>query len=124
MQRVGGALGMRHQAEDRDGLYDYCRGRGVECKIHYPVPIYRQDGLAFLGYRADPDGIARGRLVVIQEIFGVNRHIRGVCDRFAASGYTALAPALFDRREGPGSVGLKSAPSHTPGADAGRCAPI
>ena len=39
-------------AEDRDGLYAYCRERGVECKIHYPVPIYRQDGLAFLGYRA------------------------------------------------------------------------
>ena len=39
-------------AEDRDGLYDYCRGRGIECKIHYPVPIYRQDGLSFLGYRA------------------------------------------------------------------------
>jgi len=37
--------------------------------------------------------------VVIQEIFGVNHHIRNVCDRFAAQGYAALAPALFDRAE-------------------------
>jgi dTDP-4-amino-4,6-dideoxygalactose transaminase len=38
-------------AEDRDGLYAYCRDRGIECKVHYPVPIYRQQGLAFLGHR-------------------------------------------------------------------------
>lgn len=38
-------------AEDRDGLYAYCRERGIECKIHYPIPLYRQEGLAFLGYR-------------------------------------------------------------------------
>jgi dTDP-4-amino-4,6-dideoxygalactose transaminase len=38
-------------AEDRDGLYAHCRNHGVECKIHYPVPIYRQEGLAFLGHR-------------------------------------------------------------------------
>ena len=48
-------------------------------------------------YRADPQGPAKGAIVVIQEIFGVNTHIRSVCDRFAAEGYLALAPALFDR---------------------------
>jgi carboxymethylenebutenolidase len=48
-------------------------------------------------YRADPGGKPRGGIVVVQEIFGVNHHIRSVCDRFAALGYAAAAPALFDR---------------------------
>ncbi len=37
-------------AEDRDGLYRHCLDNGIECKIHYPVPLYRQEGLGFLGY--------------------------------------------------------------------------
>jgi carboxymethylenebutenolidase len=48
-------------------------------------------------YRAEPSGTPRGAMVVAQEIFGVNSHIRNVCDRLAAQGYVALAPALFDR---------------------------
>ncbi len=48
-------------------------------------------------YRADPAGKPKGGLVVIQEIFGVNHHIRAVCDRLAALGYAAVAPAVFDR---------------------------
>lgn len=51
------------------------------------------------GYRAEPDGPPRGGLVVIQEIFGVNAHIRSVVERFAQHGYAALAPALFDSVE-------------------------
>src|SRR6478672_7319917 len=47
-------------------------------------------------WRADPPIPPRGAIVVIQEIFGVNAHIRGVVERFAAHGYTAIAPALFD----------------------------
>ena len=50
-------------------------------------------------YRADPAGPAKGGIVVIQEIFGVNHHIRAVCDRLAGEGYAALAPALFDRQQ-------------------------
>jgi carboxymethylenebutenolidase len=50
-------------------------------------------------YRADPSGPSKGGVVVIQEIFGVNHHIRAVCDRLAGEGYTAVAPALFDRQE-------------------------
>ena len=50
-------------------------------------------------YRADPSGPAKGGIVVIQEIFGVNHHIRAVCDRLAAEGYAAVAPALFDRQQ-------------------------
>ena len=49
-------------------------------------------------YRADPAGTPKGGMVVIQEIFGVNQHIRAVTDRLAKEGYAAVAPALFDRQ--------------------------
>jgi carboxymethylenebutenolidase len=49
-------------------------------------------------YRAEPKGAPKGAIVVIQEIFGVNHHIRGVADRFAEEGFVAVAPALFDRQ--------------------------
>lgn len=55
------------------------------------------DGQEISAYRADPDGDAKGGVVVIQEIFGLNGHVRDVCDRLASEGYVALAPALFDR---------------------------
>ena len=60
------------------------------------VQLTAADGHVLAAYRAGPEGAARG-LVVIQEIFGVNHHIRTVCDRFAAQGYAVIAPALFDR---------------------------
>jgi carboxymethylenebutenolidase len=50
-------------------------------------------------WRADPAIPAVGALVVVQEIFGVNSHIRSVVDRFAAHGFTAIAPAMFDHIE-------------------------
>jgi len=55
------------------------------------------DGFRLSAYRADPAGRPRGGLVVTQEIFGINSHIRSVCDGFAADGYLAVAPALYDR---------------------------
>jgi len=57
------------------------------------------DGHKLAAYVAEPDGEPRGGVVVIQEIFGVNSHIRAVADRFAAEGYKVIAPALFDRVE-------------------------
>jgi carboxymethylenebutenolidase len=57
------------------------------------------DGFELGAYRADPSGRPRGRVVVMQEIFGVNNHIRSVCDRLAEAGYVALAPQVFDRIE-------------------------
>jgi carboxymethylenebutenolidase len=48
------------------------------------------------GWRADPVEAPRGALVVVQEIFGVNAHMRSVVDGYAAAGYVALAPAFFD----------------------------
>ena len=50
-------------------------------------------------WRADPSGRPRGGVIVVQEIFGVNSHIRAVTDRFAAEGYLAVAPAIFEHVE-------------------------
>ena len=66
------------------------------------VEITNDDGHRFNAYRSEPaDGAGRSRaaVVVIQEIFGVNRHIRDVVDRFGEAGFVAVAPALFDRVE-------------------------
>ena len=63
------------------------------------IELTAADGHRLSAYRADPQGKPRGGLVVIQEIFGVNSHIRGVADGYAADGYLAIAPALFDRVE-------------------------
>ena len=48
---------------------------------------------------AEPSGAPKGAIVVLQEIFGVNSHIRGVADVYAAAGYLAVAPSTFDRVE-------------------------
>jgi carboxymethylenebutenolidase len=61
------------------------------------LKLKAQDGFQLGAYRADPKGAPKGRVVVVQEIFGVNHHIRSVCDRLAEAGYVALAPAIFDR---------------------------
>src|SRR5207244_12758861 len=63
------------------------------------ITVAAADVHMFHAERADPDGVAIGSVVVIQEIVGVNHHIRSVCDRVAAAGYAAVAPALFDRIE-------------------------
>ena len=57
------------------------------------------DGHRFGAYIAAPAAAPRGALVVLQEIFGVNSHVRSIADGFAADGYLAIAPALFDRVE-------------------------
>ena len=62
------------------------------------IELTAADGHAMSAYQAGPRQAPRG-LVVVQEIFGVNRHMRHVCDGFAAAGYAVIAPALFDRVE-------------------------
>jgi carboxymethylenebutenolidase len=57
------------------------------------------DGHRLQAYEAQPEGKPRGGLVVVQEIFGVNGHIRRVADGYASDGYRVIAPALFDRAE-------------------------
>jgi carboxymethylenebutenolidase len=61
--------------------------------------LVASDSFKLGAYRAEPNGTAKGGVVVIQEIFGVNHHIRAVCDRIAARGYVAIAPAVFDRQQ-------------------------
>lgn len=63
------------------------------------IELKAADGHTFGAYRADPAGKPRGGLIVIQEIFGVNKHMREVVDEFARDGYAAIAPALFDREK-------------------------
>ena len=59
--------------------------------------LMARDGHTFNTYIAAPTGHARGAVVILQEIFGVNEHIRAVTDSYAAAGYLAIAPALYDR---------------------------
>ncbi len=61
------------------------------------LTLTADDGHTLGAYRADPAGTPKGGIVVLQEIFGVNKHIREVADGFAADGYIAIAPALYDR---------------------------
>jgi carboxymethylenebutenolidase len=63
------------------------------------ISLTAADSFKLGAYRADPSGTPKGAVVVIQEIFGVNHHIRVMCDRFAAEGYVAIAPAVFDRQQ-------------------------
>jgi len=63
------------------------------------IELTAADGHKFAAYIAEPAGKPRGALVVVQEIFGVNAHIKEVTDGFAADGYLAIAPAFFERKE-------------------------
>jgi carboxymethylenebutenolidase len=61
------------------------------------IQLTAADGHKFSAYRAEPKGKPKGALVVVMEIFGVNSHIKKVTDEYAADGYLAIAPAMFDR---------------------------
>ncbi len=61
------------------------------------LELTASDNFKLGAYRADPATTPKGAVVVIQEIFGVNHHIRAVCDRLAGEGYVAIAPSIFDR---------------------------
>jgi carboxymethylenebutenolidase len=63
------------------------------------IELTTSDGHTLGAYKAEPSGSPKGGVVVIQEIFGVNQHIKNVADQYAAAGYLAIAPALFDRVE-------------------------
>lgn len=61
------------------------------------IRLKASDGHEFAAWRSGDGGRPKAGLVILQEIFGVNGHIRRVTDRFASMGYLAIAPALFDR---------------------------
>ena len=86
--RAANGRQLRAKAQLLEGIH---LGRNIE--------LTAADRFQLSAYRADPIGTPRGGVVVIQEIFGVNHHIRSVCDRLAAAGYAAVAPALFDRQQ-------------------------
>jgi carboxymethylenebutenolidase len=83
------------------------------------VTLKTEDGLEIGAYVARPAGEPIGALIVVQEIFGVNAHIRSVADGFAKDGFLAVAPAMFDRFEkgvelGYDAEGWKAAMSFVP----------
>ena len=91
------------------------------------IHLNAADGFSVPAYLALPAGKAKAAIVVIQEIFGVNSHIQAVTDRFAAQGYLAIAPAMFERVKPGVDLGyneatmkegfaLKTAASELPGA--------
>jgi carboxymethylenebutenolidase len=63
------------------------------------IKLKASDGFTLGAYEAKPEGKPRGGVVVIQEIFGVNAHIRHVADGYAEDGYRVMSPAIFDRAE-------------------------
>jgi carboxymethylenebutenolidase len=65
----------------------------------FNVELTAADGHRLSTYLAEPKGRPRGGIVVIQEIFGVTRHIRATADQYAAAGFLSVAPAMFDRVE-------------------------
>ncbi len=71
--------------------------------------ITSADGFTLGAYQAAPEGRPKGAVVVIQEIFGVNQHIREVVDGYAADGYFAIAPQIFDRVERDIELGYEEA---------------
>lgn len=73
------------------------------------ITLKASDGHELNAYRADPAGKPKGCMIVIQEIFGVNEHIRSVADRIAANGYLALAPHMQDRAQRGFETGYQAA---------------
>ncbi len=73
------------------------------------INLQSADGFEFPAYVAQPTGKPRGAVVVLQEIFGVNSHIRSVADGYAAQGYLAVAPATFHRTQAGVDMGYTEA---------------
>jgi carboxymethylenebutenolidase len=80
-----------------------------------------EDGFTFDAYHAAPTGERKGGVIVIQEIFGIDEHVKRDVDRWASLGFEAVAPSLYDRRE-PGftahhdEAGLKAGIAHAMGS--------
>jgi carboxymethylenebutenolidase len=77
------------------------------------ITLHASDGQAFGAYVARPEGEPIAALAVVQEIFGVNAHIRSVADGYARDGFLAIAPALFDRIEPNVELGYEGADAQT-----------
>jgi carboxymethylenebutenolidase len=73
------------------------------------IELKASDGFTLGAYEVKPEGKPRAGLVVIQEIFGVNAHIKRVADGYAADGYHVISPAIFDRAERDVDIGYEKA---------------
>lgn len=73
------------------------------------IELQSADGFAFGAWESVPTGAPKGGVVVIQEVFGVNSHIRAVADGYAEAGYAAVAPQIFDRAEANVELGYEEA---------------
>ena len=71
----------------------------TEIRVSEWLQLKATDGSQLQAYLARPKGSIKGGLVVVQEIFGVNAHIRSIADSYAEEGYLTIAPSLFDRIE-------------------------
>jgi carboxymethylenebutenolidase len=80
------------------------------------ITLTCKDGVKISAFVAKPEGKPKGGMVVLQEIFGVNHHIRAVAERYAAQGYLAVAPGMFDR-VGPGIELGYEAPDRAKGGE-------
>jgi carboxymethylenebutenolidase len=80
------------------------------------ITLTCKDGVKISAFVAKPEGKPKGGMVVLQEIFGVNHHIRAVAERYAAQGYLAIAPGMFDR-VGPGIELGYEAPDRAKGSE-------
>ena len=82
-----------------------------------------EDGFAFDAYRAAAAGERKGGVIVVQEIFGIDEHVRRDVDRWASLGFEAIAPSLYDRRE-PGFVAGHDPAGMTAGIGHARATPL
>ena len=81
------------------------------------IQLTSADGHRFSAWRADPAGPARGGIVILHAVYGLTDHMGDVCDGYAARGYAAIAPALYDRLQ-PGMVHAYTAAGVTAGSAA------
>jgi carboxymethylenebutenolidase len=82
-----------------------------------------EDGFTFDAYHAAPAGERKGGVIVVQEIFGLDEHVRRDVDRWASLGFEAVAPSLYDRRE-PGFVAGHDQAGMTAGIGHARATPL
>ena len=87
------------------------------------ISIKGADGFAFGAWHAAPPGARKGGVIVIQEIFGLDEHVRRDVDRWASLGFEAVAPSLYDRRE-VGFVSGHDAEGMTAGITHARATPL
>ena len=72
------------------------------------IDLVSKDHFKNTAYVAHPSGKAKGAVVVLQEIFGVNKHIQAVADGYAKEGYLAIAPAMFTRHQAHVDLGYQA----------------